>query len=299
VIKLQGLGLLLKLCGTTMISETTIPVVSSVNILKRAFKVLDLSVSAWIVIALIGQWFFASYVFILYAFPIVTGDLEQVKLARTIIGYVPGDLIGNLTFFSHVIPAALLSVGGILQLLPILRRKYPAVHRWNGRMFLSLGLLGALSGLYLTWVRGARLSDIGSLGLTLNGLLILFTVVMAWRYARAKQYDKHMRWAIHAFILINGVWFFRLYLMAWYVANQGPNGNTSNIDGPMDIFISYACYGIPMLIAEGVFWAKRQKQASRIWGVSVLTLIAMLITLVGVLAAIFMMWIPRISAALI
>jgi hypothetical protein len=48
-----------------------------------------------------------------------------------------------------------------------------AQFRWNGRMFLTLGLLGALTGLYLTWVRGSRLSDIGSIGLTLNGLLIL------------------------------------------------------------------------------------------------------------------------------
>jgi len=106
-----------------------------------------------------------------------------------------------------------------------------------------------------------------------------------------------MRWAIHAFILVNGVWFFRLYLMAWYVGNRGPNGNTATIDGPMDIFLSYACYGMPMLIAECVFWAKRQKQASKIWAITVLTSIGTLITLLGVVAAIFMMWIPRVSGA--
>jgi hypothetical protein len=82
------------------------------------------------------------------------------------------------------------------------------------------------------------------------------------------------------------------------VGNQGPNGNTANIDGPMDIFLSYACYGIPMLIAECVFWAKRQKQASKTWAVTVVTSIGALITLMGVAAAIMMMWIPRISAAL-
>jgi len=123
-------------------------------------------------------------------------------------------------------------------------------------------------------------------------------VVFAWRYAMAKQFDIHMRWAIHTFILVNGVWFFRLYLMAWYAANQGPNGNPSTIDGPIDIFLSYACYGIPMIIAECVFWAKRQKQATTTWAVSALTAIGALITLMGVVAAIFMMWIPRISAAL-
>lgn len=280
-----------------MINVATHPIASSVSSLKRAKQFLQLSVSAWVAIALIGQWFFASYIFVLYVYPIVTGNLELVNLSKPIIGYVEGDTFGNASLFSHVIPAAFLSVGGIIQLLPIVRKKFPAVHRWNGRMFLTLGLLGALSGLYLTWVRGARLSDLGSLGITLNGMLILVAVVMAWRNATAKQFDAHMRWATHAFLLVNGVWFFRLYLMAWYVTNQGPNGNTANIDGPMDIFLSYACYGIPMLIAECVFWAKRQKQVTRIWTITALASIGTLITLLGVVAAIIMMWIPRISAA--
>lgn len=267
------------------------------NSIKRAKQFLHLSISLWVAVALIGQWFFASYIFVLYVYPIVTGNLELVNLSKPIIGYVKGDTFGNISLFSHVIPAAFLSVGGIIQLLPIVRRKFPALHRYNGRMFLTLGLLGALSGLYLTWVRGARLSDVGSLGITLNGILIIVAVVFAWRYARVKQIDAHMRWATHALILVNGVWFFRLYLMAWYVGNQGPNGNTANIDGPMDIFLSYACYGIPMVIAECVFWAKRQKQVSKIWGVTVLTSIGTLITLMGVVAAIIVMWIPRISTA--
>jgi hypothetical protein len=281
-----------------MISTPTKSLAAPISSTKRANQFLQMSVSTWVAVALIGQWFFATYVFVLYVFPIVTGNLEWVNLSKPIIGYVKGDTFGNAGLFFHVIPAALLSVGGIIQLLPIVRRKYPALHRWNGRMFLSLGLMGAMSGLYLTWIRGARLSDVGSLGITLNGILIVVAVFYAWRYARAKQFSKHMRWAIHAFILVNGVWFFRLYLMAWYVGNQGPNGNTANIDGPMDIFLSYACYGIPMLIAECVFWAKRQKQASKTWAVTVVTSIGALITLMGVAAAIMMMWIPRISAAL-
>jgi hypothetical protein len=280
-----------------MISATNKPKAFSTNSTNRAKQFLQLSVSAWVAIALIGQWFFASYIFVIYVFPIVTGNLELVNLSKPIIGYVKGDTFGNASLFLHVIPAAFLSVGGIIQLLPIVRKKFPAVHRWNGRMFLTLGLLGALSGLYLTWVRGARLSDVGSLGISLNGILIIVAVVFAWRYARIKQFETHMRWATHALILVNGVWFFRLYLMAWYIGNQGPNGNTANIDGPMDIFLSYACYGIPMLIAEGVFWAKRQKQPTKIWAIAVLTSIGTLLTLLGGVAAIIVMWIPRIAAA--
>jgi predicted membrane protein len=64
----------------------------------------------------------------------------------------------------------------------------------------------------------------------------------------------------------------------------------------MHIFLSYACYCIPILIAECVFWEKRQKQASRAWAVNVVTSIGALITLMAVAAAIMMMWKPRILA---
>lgn len=60
------------------------------------------------------------------------------------------------------------------------------MHRWNGKLFLTLGLMGAVSGLYLTWICGARLSDVGYLGITLNAILIIITVFFAWRYASAK-----------------------------------------------------------------------------------------------------------------
>lgn len=59
----------------------------------------------------------------------------------------------------------------------------------------------------------------------------------------------------------------------------------------------FCLYGIPMIIAECVFWAKRQKHTLRTWVVSALTAVGALMTLIGVVAAIIMMWIPRISAA--
>jgi hypothetical protein len=58
------------------------------------------------------------------------------------------------------------SVSGMLQLLPCDRLCWPFIYRWNG----ILAVTGALTGLYLTWLRGSRLSDIGSIGLSLNGV---------------------------------------------------------------------------------------------------------------------------------
>jgi hypothetical protein len=265
---------------------------------KKSFfnphDILKYLTRGWILIALIGQWIFALYIFIRFGMAAFSGNPTSADTSRMIQGYVNGDEFGNGVLMLHLLPAILLSFGGIFQLLPYLRNKYPAFHRWNGRMFLTLGLLGALTGLYLTWVRGSRLSDIGSIGLTLNGLLILLAGTLAWKFAIKRQYQKHRRWAIHSFILINGVWTFRLYLMGWFMLNQGPNGNTAKIDGPADITMSFASYLLPMLIAEIYFWARRQNSTYRISIANLFMLIGLLITILGVIAATTLMWWPRI-----
>ena len=165
-------------------------------------------------------------------------------------------------------------------------------------MFMLLAVLGSLTGLYLTWLRGSRLSDVGSIGVSINGVLIILAVIMAWRYALTRNMALHKRWAVHAFFLVNGVWTFRLMLMGWYLANQGPNGNTNTLDGPVDLFFSFACYLIPMLIAELVFWAQRHKSQTVKWWVTGITAAGCFATLFGVMANIFMSWIPRMTKSI-
>ncbi len=38
---------------------------------------------------------------------------------------------------------------------------------------------------------------------------------MALRYALARNIDAHKRWAVRTFIVVSGVWFFRVGLMLW------------------------------------------------------------------------------------
>lgn len=261
-----------------------------------ARQLLRFSGISWFVVALAGQWLFAFYIGLLYLWPVLRGDYLAANQARPITGFVAGDLSGNLVLFAHLLPAAILSIGGLLQLVPQLRQRWPRVHRWNGRLFLTLGLCGALTGLYLTWVRGSRLSDLGAIGITINGLLIPIAVSLAWYYARARNFKAHQRFALHSFFLINGVWTFRLYLMGWYLLNQGPNGNNKTLDGPADLIMSFACYALPMLVAE-IWWRCRHSQDTRLlWTAGLLLSCGCIVTLLGVVAAAMMMWGPRISA---
>ncbi len=68
------------------------------------------------------------------------------------------------------------------------------------------------------------------------------------------------RWAIRAFLLVSGVWFLRLGLMAWVLINQGPNGNAPRLDGVFDSVWVLGCYLIPLAIAEMYFRAENGGQ---------------------------------------
>ncbi|BCO20015.1 membrane protein [Alteromonas sp. KC3] len=260
--------------------------------LPNAKKALNLSIKSWFVVALCGQWAFAFYILTIYTltalYDLAVTDFSPSPNLKEATGHV------LIIFFLHVLPAIYLSAFGILQLIPKLRSAYPRFHRINGRLFLLFGLTGALTGLYLQWSKGWQTNTAASLGITLNGLLIVVGALLAWRFAVQKRFDLHQRAAIHTFFLVNGVWTFRLYLMGWYLVNQGPNGNTPNIDGPMDIFLSFACYLLPMLFAEMVFWAQKQQSELKTWVCTFATAFGTLITLIGVIAAVMMMWSPRI-----
>jgi hypothetical protein len=192
----------------------------------------------------------------------------------------------------------LISLSATFQLVPMIRSRFPVFHRWNGRLFLVVGFFGAISGLYMTWGIGSRLSDLGALGVTLNGILIPVFVYLAWRTAVNRNFALHRRYAVHAFILINGVWSFRLYLMSWYMIHQGPYGNSRLIDGPADVALSLASYLLPMAVAELVFWAERRREAWVSFVSSITVSLMALLTFFGVYAASTMMWIPRFQAAL-
>lgn len=264
--------------------------------LTSAKKALDVSVKSWFTIALVGQWAFAFYLFAIYALTLVYGlNVTDFSPAPSV---KKGDNTILVAFFIHTVPAIYLSLFGLCQLVPAIRNRYKSFHRINGRIFLVLGFTGALTGLFLQWSKGADTNTAASLGVTLNGILILIATYFTWKFAVNKRIDLHKRWAVHTFILVNGVWSFRLYLMGWYAVNQGPNGNTRNVDGPMDITLSFASYLLPMLIAELYFWAKKQKAANRVWGSTLVLISGATITLIGVAAAILMMWAPRITKVL-
>ncbi|MDB4913847.1 MAG: hypothetical protein JWM95_1491 [Gemmatimonadetes bacterium] len=92
--------------------------------------------------------------------------------------------------------AGIVTLGGVIQLIPYLRSRTRAVHRWNGRLFLIAVSLVSTAGLYMAWVRHSSLNMEAGVGI--NAMLILIFSGFAWRSARFRSIASHRRWALRA-----------------------------------------------------------------------------------------------------
>lgn len=249
----------------------------------------------WFVVAVAGQWMFAFYVAAFYGGSAVRGDLDAWNkvLPR---GHVAGDSMGNTVLAIHLLFAIVVLVGGPLQLIPHLRTYAPAFHRWNGRVYIPTVFTLSLGGLYLVWVRGGAAGDVSQhVGVSMNGLLIMLCAVMAWRHAVARELAAHRRWALRLFLVVSGVWFFRVGLMLWLIINGGPVGyDPKTFQGPFLSFLVFAQYLLPLAILELYMHVKGRGQPSTRLAMAGGLLVATVATGIGIFAATLGMWLPNL-----
>lgn len=249
-------------------------------------RLLRIAAASWYFMAVIGLTTFLVYVIINYGGAAISGDDSgnETKL-------IEGDTIGNFFLISHLSLAVVVIGGGLLQLLPALRNRFPVFHRWNGRLFMVCALACSLAGQYLILTREIPGDWVMDMGTSSAGILVIVFGFLAYRTARAKSFVQHRKWAMRLFLVANAGWFFRIGLMLWFVINQGPVGiDIETFTGPALVFISYAQFLLPLAILQLYFHAQASTKTNVKVAVSVLILIAAIATLAGVVAASFMMW---------
>lgn len=250
--------------------------------------------TGWFWTAVVGQLAFVAFILAYFGSRLVQANLPGINDKPLITGYVTGDLAGNAMFVAHVLLAAVVTAGGLAQLVPAIRRRVPAFHRWNGRIFLLVACFLGLGGLWLVWVRGTQLSFVSALATSINAVLIVIFAALAWRYARARDFAAHRRFALRAFVVVSGVWFLRIGIMGWVLINQGPRGMNQTLSGPADIAIVFGSYLIPLAVLELYFLARRsQRTATAVAGIAAVGA-STVFTAVGVFGAIAFMWLPEL-----
>ncbi|MFT3809070.1 MAG: DUF2306 domain-containing protein [Micropepsaceae bacterium] len=255
-----------------------------------AAAALKVSAQFWYAVAAIGQLAFVYFIAVFYIPPTLQGQLEAWNRKPLITGYVAGDDAGNLNFAVHVVLAALITASGLLQLLPVIRRRAPGFHRWNGRLFLALAVVMSLGGLWLVWVRGTYLTMAGAVSISLLGVLILLSAFMTVRHAMARRIALHERWALRLFLLSSGVWFQRVGYMAWIILNDGPAGIGPQMDGPFDIVWGFGQFMLPLAVLELYFLARRSRSTPVKLAVAGLLTALTLVMAVGIFGTVAIMW---------
>lgn len=255
------------------------------------------SVNAWTCVALLGQLVFAAYVLLFYGSGALAGEPSRWNKVLP-HGWKDGAVLDNSVLAGHLLFTVVIVLGGLVQLLPVVRRRVPSLHRWTGRAYLVTAAALSLGGLYLLWMRGGAVGDLSQhLAITGNALIILGAAAMAWRAARARRIDHHRRWALRLFVAVSGVWFFRVGLMAWLGVFRAPVGfNADAFSGPFLTALAWGVYVVvPLLILEAVLRAQSSnastgQQAIVAVGLAMVTLLMAF----GVVMATAGMWAPRI-----
>ncbi|MCR9196124.1 MAG: DUF2306 domain-containing protein [Hyphomonas sp.] len=257
-----------------------------------ARQFLHWSGRAWFTVAAIGQLAFVVFIIAFYYTRTFSGDFAAWNDKALIDGFKEGDIMGNMMFAIHVVLAAVMTVSGLIQLIPQIRSRAPRVHRMSGRVFVLLACLLALGGLWLGWVRGTQLSSISALSVSLNGVLVLAFAVPTVAYAVRRNIALHQRWAMRFFLVASGVWFVRVGIMGWLSIAQGPVGMNASMSGPADIAITFGSYLIPLAIYEAYYRARSSSYDTAKASAATLVLVATLVTAIGVYGTIFNMWLP-------
>jgi len=251
----------------------------------------------WFSIFVTGQLLFAFTVASFYGGAAVRGDLQAWNKSMP-HGYVPGDRVGNLAVAIHLVSAVVVILAGTIQLIPQVRARAPFFHRWNGRLYIVTAFTISLAGLHMMWVRGTVGDFSQHLGNSILAVLIMLCAVMALRYALARDFTTHRRWALRLYFVVSASLFIRAGIFLSLLLNRGPFGfDPATFQGPFMTFISFAQYLVPLVVLEVYFRVKERGSApGRIAMAASLFILAVALG-AGIFAVTMAKWLPSIKAA--
>lgn len=150
----------------------------------------------------------AAYAAFAYGF-LPLGSLVHPDMKTNFVAHAVG-------IYTHIFGSIVALVLGPFQFSTRLRQKRPHLHRWSGRVYLTVGVLvGGLSGLYMSqYAYGGVVAQAG-----------FATLAVLWLYSGARAYiairrgaiDEHRKWMVRNFALTFAAVTLRLYLPATFV----------------------------------------------------------------------------------
>jgi len=145
----------------------------------------------------------SGYAIVAYGlFPL--GAVAGPEFAESFLAHAP-------VLYAHVFASTVALLIGPFQFSRRLRDGNRSLHRWMGRVYLSVGVLvGGLAGLYLAWF--AFGGPVARVGFGLMAMAWLYTGVRAYLAIRRGDIQRHREWMFFNFSLTFAAVTLRLYM---------------------------------------------------------------------------------------
>lgn len=208
--------------------------------------------TVWISAALFGLYILAFYASALY-------EGEMMRWNNLLPGLYEKDFVAATSGIGlHFATGGIILLLGSIQLLDSVRIRYPAVHRWVGRIYIISSIFAALGGLLFIVLKGTIGGLVMDIGFSLYGILMFIAAIETYRHAVARRLEKHRAWALRLFALAIGSWLYRMDYGFWIMLTDGL-GHAKHFTGPFDQIMAFFFYIPNLLVAEIFIRAKQYK----------------------------------------
>jgi len=209
-----------------------------------------LTATCWISAALFGL-----YILAFYAAALVDGNIAKwnESLPRLYESDTPAATAG---IGMHFAAGGIILALGCIQFVRAIRSRYPAVHRWIGRVYVTAALLAGIGGLTFIAAKGTIGGPTMDIGFGIYGVLTAAAAIETYRHARARRLEIHRAWAMRLFALAIGSWLYRMDYGFWFLLADGA-GHTKEFSGPFDKLMAFFFYVPNLLVVEALIRAPR------------------------------------------
>lgn len=215
----------------------------------------------WTSIALVATVWISATLFGLYILAFYAGALADGQMAQwnEVLPrlYERDTPVATAGIGVHFAAGGIILVLGCIQLLSAVRERFPAMHRWLGRVYVVASLAAGVGGLAFILTKGTVGGPVMDVGFGLYGVLTILAAVQTIRHARAGRMDVHRAWALRLFALAIGSWLYRMDYGFWLLLTDGL-GHTRDFRGPFDVVMAFWFYVPNLLVVEAFLRARRR-----------------------------------------
>lgn len=254
---------------------------------------IALTATVWISATLFGL-----YILAFYAGALAEGEMAKWNgvLPRLYEAETPA---ANLGIGLHFATGGIILALGCIQLIEAIRLRFPALHRWIGRVYVTASLLAGIGGLIFIFSKGTIGGTVMDIGFALYGVLMILAAVQTYRFARVRALEQHRAWALRLFALAIGSWLYRMDYGFWIMLTDAA-GHADNFRGPFDRIMAFFFYLPNLVVAEFFIRGRRSRSAPALrWTASALLALATVFLLVGTYYFTKIYWGPAILSRLI